>query len=1249
MILRIASLNCRGLNKKLKRNTIFRKCSKYDIICLQETYITNISANVWRLEWPGEMFFSEGSNKSKGQIILINRKLQYQTAELFYKSDRILGVHICVDDVTFDIINVYGPVVKNEKCEFINKLYSIRPVLSADHSIICGDFNIVHNNELDIIAGEKHDTALTKKFSEWTLNCQMADVWRCFHGDEKDFTWSKQNPFIARRLDYIFCNTDLLPSVVESKHEIVCGTDHKAVVATVRTKEFRRGPSYWKFNNSLLQDAKFVRSMNICIDSFLKDSSEERNAMIRWELLKIAIKSHTIDFSLSKCRAMKEREERLAEELTSLSEQLVTTPQNKNLHSRFEIVKKELEVYQLHKARGAQVRSKTKWIEDGEKNTKYFLRLEKSRGSNNTITSIQDEGNSTILFDHGNIINHIKDNFVSLYTKDENVQTHSVDDYLNGCSYPSLDDTDKEMCDKPLCLEELDSVVNKLNNDSSPGIDGITSLFFKTFWDKLRIPLLQNFQYCLERGELSITQRRGVITLLHKGKNLRRDVIKNWRPITLTNTDYKIFSKVIALRLQPVMADLVHSNQTGFLKHRSISDHIRTLDDIIYIASQRNLSGMIVSLDFQRAFDTVEKETILATLEQFNFGENFINMVRVLMANSQCCIQNGGWLSEWFKTERGIKQGCCTSPLLFILVAEVMAIKLRNNVDILGIEPIWAGRVISFTKVLQYADDSTLVLRDGNDLAAALLDIEAFGRISGLKLNKNKSQGMWIGKSKGSTDKPGGIRWIEGGDIVKILGVYFSPTKEASQIDQNWTEKIENIKNIMKMWLKRNPSLYGKVLICKTFLLSQMSYIIQSLSLPDEVLNEIDALFFRFLWKKKNSNKRAREKVKRSVMCKSVSEGGLGVISIKDQQKVFLIKWLKRLAEEENNDNASIRTSNIFFAGVGGVNYFLSATDGCSSVDKHYPASKFWLSVMHSWLKINPLKKSTDSTLDFLMEPIFNNARIKYKRQSLYINRWVNSGIKHVYDLYEGRRFKTKEELSQLTGKYGGFELDYYAVVNAMPRQWMQDISNKSTDVERHKAKEVNTTVTKKVIETLGRPNKEIRNIITKDVLVEICGRNFWQRKLGVDISGKYIIAHRATKESRLRLLHFKILHNIYPSNILLNRLGLKSTEMCEHCGVKDYVEHMFIHCSLLQNFWSHVFHTIYLKTAARFSMSDCNILLGFSDQGPGVTETQINDANHILLIAKMCVSKMRYYGKSRNIRIIFELELEQREKYIRS
>ena len=720
--LKIASLNTRGLNNKLKRKTIFDKAKKYDIVCLQETYITDEKAKVWKKDWPGDFFFISGTNHSKGQIILVNKHLKYINIDTSLKNGRILGLKIQFENHHISIYNVYAPNDNSEKNKFMSDLYSIFNENEKDNTIICGDFNMVLNNKLDICSGEYHSTELVRKFNDWVNKSELNDTWRTINANTKDYTWSKTNPFISRRLDYIFASENIIPQLTNSEHIFVSGTDHKMIYSTFITDNFKRGKSFWKLNTSLLHDKTYVTKMNAHIDNFLLNNSFEfEHAAEKFEMLKVMIRSETIEYSNKINHIRNNTVEKLIHEIKKLDSEIILNPHSKEILSALESKKKELEILQIHKTKGAIIRSRARYVKDGEKNSKYFLNLEKSRGNCNTILSVQNE-NGLRQNNHFEIIKTIKDFHENMSKRDNNVNSNpdSFDNFLNNTNHPILSECEKNLLDSQITVQELGLALSKLNNNSAPGIDGLPVPFYKTFWNKLKQPLFESIQFGLSIGELSTTQKRGVITLFHKGKHLRRDQLKNWRPITLTNTDYKIFSKTLAIRLQNSLPHLININQSGFMKNRSISDHIRTLDDLICLTNSTNQSGMIVSLDFAKAFDSIDTGAIFSTLERFNFGNHFINMTKTLIKNNKSCVQNGGWLSDWFNIERGIKQGCCVSPLLFILVVEMMAIKIRSDESISGLSINKGSYNTNLIKILQHCDDTRLCLKSSNELMSAI-------------------------------------------------------------------------------------------------------------------------------------------------------------------------------------------------------------------------------------------------------------------------------------------------------------------------------------------------------------------------------------------------------------------------------------------------------------------------------------------------------------------------------------------------
>ena len=156
-------------------------------------------------------------------------------------------------------------------------------------------------------------------------------------------------------------------------------------------------------------------------------------------------------------------------------------------------------------------------------------------------------------------------------------------------------------------LTELEclNALKDMEPDKSPGTDGLPSEFYQFFWSDVSKPLLEAFNYGFEIGQLSISQKRGIIKLIPK-KSEELYYIKNWRPLTLLNCDYKIATKAIANRLKTHLHKLINNDQTGFLKGRFIGENIRLIDSVVNYTATKNIPGLLLFLDFEKAFDTLE-------------------------------------------------------------------------------------------------------------------------------------------------------------------------------------------------------------------------------------------------------------------------------------------------------------------------------------------------------------------------------------------------------------------------------------------------------------------------------------------------------------------------------------------------------------------------------------------------------------------------------------------------------------------
>ena len=196
--------------------------------------------------------------------------------------------------------------------------------------------------------------------------------------------------------------------------------------------------------------------------------------------------------------------------------------------------------------------------------------------------------------------------------------------------------------------------------------------------------MVDSFNYGLQHGSLSISQRQGVISLIPKN-NKNAEYLTNWRPISLLNVDFKIASKTTALRLEKILPNIIHPLQSGCVKGRFIGGSIRLIADTMDFTKIKNIPGIAVFLDSEKAFDSIEWDFIQKCLESFNFGPNLRQSISVFYKDISSCVVNNGVASKLFYLERGVRQGCPLSGILFVIAMELLVQSRRRSNDIKGI------------------------------------------------------------------------------------------------------------------------------------------------------------------------------------------------------------------------------------------------------------------------------------------------------------------------------------------------------------------------------------------------------------------------------------------------------------------------------------------------------------------------------------------------------------------------------------
>ena len=252
--------------------------------------------------------------------------------------------------------------------------------------------------------------------------------------------------------------------------------------------------------------------------------------------------------------------------------------------------------------------------------------------------------------------------------------------------------------------------MKSMKNDKSPGNDGLTKEFYVTFWDDIKATFFSSLKQAKERKKLRISQRQAIIKLIGK-KDRDKRYIKNWRPISLLNVDIKILSKALAKRLKEDLPCLISAQQTAYVKNRNIGESGRLISDIIEIANTQKMEGFLVTMDVEKAFDSLGHTSLISDLKRFGFGQSFVSWIAIIFKNQESCVINGGTTTKYYKLNRGARQGDLISAYLFILAFEILFLIIKENLHIKGLNIFDRCYLYS-----AYADDTTFFLKDVNSI-----------------------------------------------------------------------------------------------------------------------------------------------------------------------------------------------------------------------------------------------------------------------------------------------------------------------------------------------------------------------------------------------------------------------------------------------------------------------------------------------------------------------------------------------------
>ena len=907
----IVTYNANGLGDVKKLRRTLKKAevivNKGGIVMLQETHLK--SDKYLKSMWNQNVSLNCKSSNSAGLATLFNN--EYILEESYSDEEgRQLIIVISKEDEKLIVANTYYPNDHKQSINFTNVMCEKIIQFQQNHpeadTIYGGDFNMCISKEYDCLNRNrtKQEEEVTELLTQNNKINEIRDAYR-YKFPTEGFTWNKGSCF--SRLDYIFMSNRLIQRITSAQTDWAFeSSDHSAVIINIRKDEqIKKGPGLVKINVEILKNPVVLKQIEVDIASLMEQVEDHWNPHLKLEFLKVCIRS-VFSTKVMEQRKMKKSEiEETEDELNQMenlkikflsehSKSVDVERKGEKIETAITNLKSLLLRLRSNLSENWKFNTTAKCFEYGEKLNKFFLNLNKSKQKQKLIHRIKNSGKE--YKGQEEVQNCIKEFYQELYSLKPIARENSEDDFYVNC--PKLSQENKKFMDDSLTLKDLSDAL-KTCKMSAPGPDGIPYVVYKSLWKITGQIILDAWNFSLQTGMLAPSHIESIITLLPKeGKDTEE--IKNWRPITLLNCDAKIITKAIANKMSKILNTIIDPTQTAYVPGRSVSDNLRSNFFIKNYCSKKDIESALISLDAKKAFDSVNHEYIKKTLEAYGFGDLFIRTFEVLYKNITARILVNGYTTDSIKIQRGVKQGDALSCAIFIICIDPLLRNLNKNKRIKEIR-INNGKEICF-KAAAFADDISVVCANTQQCIQQVFDeYEKLTVRSGLELNADKTEILVM-----NSNVVRNLRFSYNGNSfeintvkkIKICGLYYCTEKEEEH-RLNVVEKINKLRDKIRIWSHRHLTMEGKILIVKTFGLSQLIYNMQSYEFMSDDLVTTERTIFKFLWS--NSELQTGvDRIKRSIMKNTFSKGGMKVTDVDSLNRSLKVKQFIRAQKSEH-------------------------------------------------------------------------------------------------------------------------------------------------------------------------------------------------------------------------------------------------------------------------------------------------------------------------------------------------------------
>jgi hypothetical protein len=557
------------------------------------------------------------------------------------------------------------------------------------------------------------------------------------------------------------------------------------------------------------------------------------------------------------------------------------------------------------------VKSRYNWLIQGDRNTAFFHSSTLVRRKRNRILSIKDNMGNWIHLE-ADIATLVRKGFMDLFCTSMCSAPRSIWSINNWKA--CILEGDSLTLSQPISSSEVKVVLWSMKPFKAPGPDGLHAGFFQRTWATIKESVVKEVQGIFNCGVIPEYLNQTLITLIPKC--VGADCLSKFRPIGLCNTIYKVVTKIIVLRLRPLLDALISPLQTAFVPGRKGIDNMIIVQELVHSLSlKKGLAGFVaIKIDLEKAYDRIEWQFIRDMLNLFKVPNFLSNVIMSCVSTSSISVLLNGGKLESFLPSRGIRQGDPLFTYIFIMCMEFLSYLIHERCSDNLWDPVKAARNGPAFSHLFFADDLVLFAKADRKNCQSIKEVlETFCDLSGQKVNSCKSKAYF--SPNVNPDQRRELCSVLGIDSTPNLGKYLGfPIKHSGSSGHDFDFIIDRMQTKLTGWKAKLLSMAGRVILTQAVTSAIPSYVMQGIMLPAKILNSIDRVNRNFIWGSSDLNKKLHLMSWRKIT-RPKSEGGLGIMAAKPKNLALAAKLCWRFKSKPN----------AFWAKVLGCKYLFGA------------------------------------------------------------------------------------------------------------------------------------------------------------------------------------------------------------------------------------------------------------------------------------------------------------------------------------